>query len=137
MHILALSQSEVAHAVKRFLAYRNSPTAIARHFRNRGERARERACRLVHALELELGIDLGALCGRFMERDEPGVTPFERAVLDWLARWARLPGVADPVLLIRVDRVLTLNALAEGASGQAREAALLLARALERRGDPV
>lgn len=135
MHVLALSPAQVAHAVKRFRAYRNSPSAIARHFRNRGERARERLCGLVHRLEIELGIDLGALCGRFVAREEPGVPAFERAVLEWLAHWATPAGGEGEVLLVRVDRVRTLNALAEGGALELREEALVLARAFERRAD--
>jgi hypothetical protein len=137
MHVLALSQSEVAHAVKRYLAYDNSPRAIARHFRNRGERARERTCKLVHALELELAIDLGALCGRFVTREDPGVSEFARAVLESLAEWTQLPERTGDVLLVHLDRVRLLNALAEGATEKMRAAALDLARALERRGDLV
>lgn len=137
MHILVMSPAEVAHAVKRFQAYRNSPAAIARHFKNRGERARERVCRMVHTLEVELGIDLGALCGRHAAREEPGVSPFERSVLDFLAQWVTLAGAPAPVLLVRVDRVRAVNALAEGRALELREEALSLARALERRANPV
>jgi hypothetical protein len=137
MHVLALNPAEVAHAVKRFRAYRNCPAAIARHFRNRGERARERTCRRVHALEKELGIDLGALCGRYVDRDEPEVTAFERAVLEWLAEWARPVDGDGEVLLVRVDRVRALNALAEGSALELRQQALVLARARQRRLDPL
>ena len=137
MQILALSPAEVAHAVRRFRAYDNSTAKIVRHFRNRGERALERACRLLYALEVRFGIDLGALCGRFMAREEPGVSGFERAVLEMLAEWSHPPTAAGRVLLIHVDRVRMLNALAEGDTQALREQALALARALERRAGPV
>ncbi len=135
MHVLALSPAEVAHAVKRFQAYENSPAAIARHFHNRGEWARERVCRMLHALELEVGIDLGALCGRFAAREEPGVSAFERAVLELLVERPAPGGDGMPALLVHVDRVRAVNELVERRVLQLREEALGLARALERRGD--
>lgn len=137
MHILALSPAEVAHAVKRFLAYRNSPAAIRRHFANRGEHARERICRRIHAAEIELGIDLGALCGRFATRDEPGTSPIARTLLELLAGWATVPEAGGDVLLVRVDHVRLLNALAADEALERRQAALDLARALVRRPDLV
>ncbi|MBA2564378.1 MAG: hypothetical protein H0V09_02995 [Gemmatimonadetes bacterium] len=136
MHILVLTPAEVAHAVKRHQAYGNSPGAIARHFRNRGERAREHVCHMVHVLERRLGIDLGALCSRYVSRLDPGVDPFVRAVLESLAEWVEPREGGGPVLLVHVHRVQRLNELAEGAALERREQALLLARVLDRRPGP-
>ncbi|MFN2432909.1 MAG: hypothetical protein ABR599_08890 [Gemmatimonadota bacterium] len=136
MHVLALSPAAVAHAVRRFRAYGNSPAAIARHHARRGERAREHICRMVHGLELRYGIDLGSLCARFEGRHEAGVPAFEREVLELLAEWSH-PREGAPALVVRVDRVRALNALASGGAAALRDEALSLARALARRGDPV
>ncbi len=137
MHVLALSPAAVAHAVRRFQAYGNSPSAIARHFRNRGEHARERICRMVHALESEHGIDLGALCTRFQARLEPGVTPLERGVLELLAHWTGGGRGGPELLVIHVGRVQALNALADGDLSALRDEEVQLAWALVRRTDPV
>jgi hypothetical protein len=139
MHVLALDPAQVAHAVKRFQAYRNSPARIARHFRNRGELARERICRGVHAVELELGIDLGALCARFAAREEAGVSPFERAVLEHLAEWADVHDgrASQRVLLIHVERVRALNRLPQSGGGRVRPDALFMRRVLEKGTEPV
>jgi hypothetical protein len=136
MRIVALSPAAVAHAVRRYRAYDNSHAAIARRFRNRGERARERLCVQVHELERELGVDLGALCARFEARLEPGVCAFERAVLECLAVWTDPRDGSAPALVVHVDRVLALNAIAEAGQLAAREQVLGLARALERGPDP-
>jgi hypothetical protein len=134
-HILALGPAEFTHAVRRFQAYGNSPGAMERHCRARGERASERVCQRLHALERELGIDLGALCGRFAAREEPHVTAFERSVLETLLEWGR-PLPAGPVLLVHVNRVRALNALVERRVLELRAGALRLARA-EGRAGPV
>jgi hypothetical protein len=135
-HVLALGPAEFAHAVRRFRSYANSPSAIARHHRRRGEHACERVCRRLHELERRLGIDLGALCARFAAREEPHVSAFERAVLDCLAEWGRSTP-SGPVLLVRVDRVRTLNALVERRWLELRDGILRAARAAEGRADPV
>jgi hypothetical protein len=137
MRIVALSPAAVAHAVRRYRAYGNSHAAIVRRFRNRGEHARERLCVQVRELELELRLDLGALCARFESRLEPGVDEFERAVLEALAVWIEPRDGSAPALLVNVDRVHALNALAEAGQLTAREHALTLARAFERGPDPV
>ena len=136
MHVLSLSPAAVHHAVRRHRAYGNSPARIALHYRRRGERARERICRMVHALEIRHGIDLGALCARFEARGEPGVTSFERAVLDALAQWVH-PREGAPALLVHVDRVLALNALVEREEQRLRAEAVGLAPAVGRRPHPV
>jgi hypothetical protein len=136
MRIVALSPAAVAHAARRYHAYGNSHAAIARRFRNRGELARERLCIQVRQLELELGLDLGRLCARFESRLEPGVSAFERAVLESLAVWTEPRDGSAPALVVHVDRVYALNALAEAGQLAAREQALALARALERGADP-
>lgn len=137
MDVLSLSPAAVHHAIRRHQAYGNSPARIASHYRRRGEHARERICRMVHALERRHAIDLGALCSRFETRGEPHVPPFERAVLELLAEWVE-PRGEMPALIVHVDRVRALNALAvEGELAEARRQAACLARALARRSDPV
>ena len=135
-HVLALGPAEFAQAVRRYRAYGNSPAAMARHFRARGEHACERLCRKLHAVEREIGVDLGALCARFAARDEPYVTAFERSVLGSLAEWGR-PAASGPVLLVHVDRVRALNALVERRVLDLRAAVLGGARTSEERADPV
>ncbi len=135
-HVLALGPAELALAVRRYRAYGNSPAAMARHFRERGERACERLCRRLHALECELDVDLGALCARFAVRGEPHVTDFERSVLESLAEWG-CPLASGAVLLVHVDRVQALNALVEGRVLELRAAVLDNARPAEGRADPV
>jgi hypothetical protein len=135
-HILALGPAELALAVRRFRAYGNSPAAMARHFRERGERACERLARRLHALECELGVDLGALCARYLAREDPQVCELERDVLENLAEWGR-PLASGPVLLVHVDRVQALNALVEGRILDLRAALLESVRPTEGRADPV
>jgi hypothetical protein len=135
-HILALGPAEFTHAVRRFRAYGNSPAAIARHHRRRGEIACASLCRTLHSLEQRLGIDLGALCARFAARHDPHVSAFERGVLEALAEWGR-PTPSGPVLLVHVDRVRTVNALVERRWLELRARALRRARAPEERADPV
>jgi hypothetical protein len=135
-HVVALGPAELALAVRRFQAYGNSPAALARHFRERGEHACERLARRFHALERDLGIDLGALCARFVARQDPHVTELERDVLESLAEWGH-PLPSGPVLLVHVDRVQALNALVEGRVLELRAALLTRVRPKEGRADPV
>jgi hypothetical protein len=135
-HVLVLGPAELALAVRRFRAYGNSPAAMARHFRERGERACERLARRLHVLERDLGVDLGALCARFVAREDPDVTEFERDVLESLAEWGS-PLPSGPVLLVHVDRVQALNALVEGRVLELRAALLESIRPAEGRADPV
>lgn len=66
--------------------------------------------RALRRLECHFSIDLGALYHRFQHRDDPGLHPLERSILDSIARWHHGPE-DQTELWVLVDNVRQVREL--------------------------
>jgi len=139
VELIVLRPAEVLEAARRYEFFGNSAADIMREYLERGILSGARRTWALHLLERKFGIDLGALCSKFLAKEGGAVSALERGVMEYLAGWRilNLRGGRKRRLVIDVARVRRLNALAEGMASAAHPEGLAeIARALTPRWSP-
>ena len=114
MHFIVLTPDEVELAALRFEEHENSTERIVRHLRRRDQPVRLAACRGLHRLEQEFGIDLGTICFKFLETETRETPVVQKQVMDYVAG-RRGGGSGDRHdLVVSVERAQEIGRLAEG-----------------------
>lgn len=108
MEIIRLTLEDCHLLATRFAEYGNShlrfEEAIAAMDQPDATLARLRALR---RRECHFSIDLGTLYHRYQHRDDPGLHPLERSILDSIARWHHdLEGQAELWVLVDYVRLV-------------------------------
>ena len=114
MQVLRLSASDARLLAARFTEHGNSHQRMCAALKDAGTRAVPARLRALRALERRFDVDLGSICFRFQRRDDPGVHPIERLVVQYITRPARgaHPDAADVWILL--DHVRRVRELKEG-----------------------
>jgi hypothetical protein len=113
MQLIGLTPEQVELAAFRFAAHENSATRIARHYRERDDRAKLELCRALRRVERRFAINLGTLCFKFLEKEHQPTPEVQRKVMDYVAYWNE-DGDGVRRLVVSVDRVREIDRLAEG-----------------------
>jgi hypothetical protein len=113
MQLIGLTPEQVELAAFRFAAHENSATRIARHYRERDDRAKLELCRALRRVERRFAINLGTLCFKFLEKEHQPKPEVQRKVMDYVAYWNE-DGQGERHLVVSVDRVREIDRLAEG-----------------------
>lgn len=113
MHFIALTSDQAELAAYRFRVHDNSATRIAHHFGVAGDQPSLRLCRVIRRLERDFEIDLGAVCHKFLEKDDGCAPDVQRQVMEYVAYWKEF-GNGERDLIISIDRVRQIGRLAKG-----------------------
>lgn len=112
MNVLRLSAADTRLLAARFTEHGNSHKRMSAALAEADAAAVRARLHALRALERRFNVDLGSICFRFQRREDPGVHPIERLVVQYITRPA--PG-EDPdatdvwILLDHVQRVRELK----------------------------
>lgn len=109
---ILLTPDQVELAARRFREHDNSPAAIARHYRGRGDESNLRACLALRRVERQYAMNLGTICFKFLEKERTATPRVQQQVMEYVAQWNELSG--DRTLVVSVDRVREIDRLAHG-----------------------
>ncbi|MGH7482586.1 MAG: hypothetical protein ACRELV_10555 [Longimicrobiales bacterium] len=118
MEILILTVSDARLLAARHAEHGNSVRRMMSALREAGCPDAPHRLRALRRIERRFDVDLGALCHRFLHREDPETHALERSVLEYVAHW-RCPvptadaGPEDRALWIDVDRLRALRAWLE------------------------
>lgn len=113
MEVLQLTPGDCGLLAARFGEHDNSHRRMSAALREAGARGPLERLRALRRLERRFDVDLGSICWRFRRRDDPGMHPIERYVVDYVAQESVSDDGSD-ALLILLDRVRHVRDLMEG-----------------------
>lgn len=107
MDVICLTSQDCSALAARYSQHGNSHRRMAAAVREAGAGDALERLRALRRLERRFEVDLGALCHRFLHRDDPATHPIERWLLHYIAHESPSSSVDDagPDVWVLLDRL--------------------------------
>ena len=112
MDVVRLAAADARLLAARYAQHGNSHRRMRGALEEAGAAAAAARLTVLRSLERSFGVDLGRVCSLHFRRDEPGLHPVERAVIEYIT--ATLATAQGDEVLLLLDNLRRVRELMEG-----------------------